>query len=74
MDEPEPTANVISKHEAANLVLRLAQALDQSRELLEAANELHRKVAELSAALAEPLVDLERLLTEAREQKQKERK
>jgi hypothetical protein len=68
MDEPEPTADVISEHQAANLVVQLARALDQATELLEAATELHRRVAELHGALAEPLLDLERLLTEARTQ------
>jgi hypothetical protein len=71
-DHSEPTADVISQHETANLVVRLAQALDQASELLEAANDLHRKVAELHAALAEPLVDLERMITEAQKQTLKE--
>ena len=62
MDESEPAADVISEREAANLVVQLARALDQ-------ATELHRKVAELHGALAEPLLDLERLLAEAREER-----
>jgi hypothetical protein len=73
MDKSEPTANVISEHEVASLVVRLGHALDQTRELLEAAAELHRKLVELHSALAEPLVDLERLLIEAQTQRPKER-
>jgi hypothetical protein len=73
LDDSEATADVISRHEAARVVVRLAQALDRARELLEATTELHRKVVELHGALAEPLVDLERSLTEAKTQTQKER-
>jgi hypothetical protein len=72
VEESEPTADVISRQEAASLVVRLAQALDQTSDLLEATAELHRKVVELHAALAEPLVDLERLLAEAQTQTPKE--
>ena len=73
LDESEALAGVMSRHEAARMVVRLAQALDQARELLEATTELHRQVAELHGTLAEPLVDLERSLTEAKTQTQKER-
>jgi hypothetical protein len=73
MDESERPADVISQHEAASLIVRLAQALDEASELLETTAEMHRKVAELHASLAEPLVDLERLLTEAQKQRPKER-
>jgi hypothetical protein len=65
MDEPKPTADVIAPHEIANVVARLALSVEQTSELLESATELHRKVAELHAALTEPLLDLERLLAEA---------
>ena len=72
MPEPVPPADVIAQHEVARVVVRLSRALEQTSELLEAATELHRKVVELHAVLTEPLVDLERLLTEAQKQTPKE--
>jgi hypothetical protein len=72
VEESEPTPDVISRQEAASLVVRLAQALEQAGVLLEASAELHRKVVELHAALTEPLVDLERLLADAQTQTPKE--
>jgi hypothetical protein len=66
MPEPVPPADVIAQNEIASVVIRLSRALEQTSELLEAATDLHRQVVELHAGLTEPLVDLERLLTEAR--------
>jgi hypothetical protein len=66
MPEPVPPAAVIAQNEIASVVIRLSRALEQTSELLEAATDLHRQVVELHAGLTEPLVDLERLLTEAR--------
>ena len=72
MNEPEPAADVIAQNELASAVIRLSHALDQTSELLEATTKLHRKVADLQAALAEPVVDLERLLVEAQKQTREE--
>jgi hypothetical protein len=49
------------------ILLRLSAAVDQMVQLLEAANDVHRRLIELHGSLTEPLVDLERLLREARE-------
>ena len=54
------------RHEFASVVIQLSLALEQTSELLETATNLHRQLAELHAGLTEPLVDLERLLTEER--------
>ena len=45
--------------------MQLADAVDQTSELLMAATELHRKVADLHATLTEALVELERVLAES---------
>jgi hypothetical protein len=66
MLEPVPPADVIAQNEIASVVIRLSRALEQTSELLEAATDLHRQLVELHAGLTEPLVDLERLLTEER--------
>jgi len=66
MPEPVPPAAVIAQNEIASVVIRLSRALEQTSELLEAATDLHRQLVELHAGLTEPLVDLERLLTEER--------
>ena len=50
----------------AKAVVRLADAVEQTGELLVAATELHRKVAELHGILTESLVELERVLSETR--------
>ena len=68
MPEAEPPAHPIAEENVASAVIRISLALEQLSELLEAATELNRKLVELHALLAEPLVDLERSLTEAREQ------
>jgi hypothetical protein len=65
MPEPVPPAEVIAQ-QIASVVIRLSRALEQTSELLEAATDLHRQLVELHAGLTEPLVDLERLLTEER--------
>ena len=46
-------------------VVRLARAVEQTGELLAAATELHRRLADLHTTLTEPLVELERLLAES---------
>lgn len=68
MSEPGSSADAIAQGEVAQVVLRLSRALEQTSELLAAATDLHRRVAELHALLTEPLVDLERLLREAGKQ------
>ena len=45
--------------------MQLADAVDQTSELLMTATELHRKVADLHASLTEALVELERVLAES---------
>jgi hypothetical protein len=71
MAEPVPPVDIIAQHEVARLVVQLSYALEQTSELLEAATDLHRKVVDLHAVLTEPLVDLERLLTEGPKQTSK---
>jgi hypothetical protein len=66
--EAVPPAQPIAEGDVASAVIRISLALEQLSELLEAANELHRKLVELHAVLAEPLLDLERSLTQARGQ------
>jgi hypothetical protein len=68
MPEPIPFTCAIAEGELAGVVVRMSCALEQATELLEAASDIHRKLLELHAALTEPLVDLERLLRDAREQ------
>jgi hypothetical protein len=63
-----PDADPIAEGDVASAVIRISLALEQLSELIEAATELHRKLVELHALVAEPLVDLERSLTEAGEQ------
>jgi hypothetical protein len=65
---PEPPAQnpPIPPDVIAKAVVRLADAVEQTGELLEAATDLHRKVAELHGTLTEPLVELERVLSETR--------
>ncbi|MFL5919264.1 MAG: hypothetical protein ACJ74X_11125 [Gaiellaceae bacterium] len=72
MDEPEIADAVVAQHEVASFVVRLARAVDQTAELLEAATELHQNVAELHGALTEALLDLERLLVEVQKHPPKE--
>jgi catechol 2,3-dioxygenase-like lactoylglutathione lyase family enzyme len=61
---PDPGA--VAEKELVSVLLRISTAVEQTAQLLEAANEVHRRLVELHAALTEPLVDLERLLREAR--------
>jgi hypothetical protein len=68
VDEHGKAPVVASQHEVANLVVRLARAVEQTTELLEAATNLHRDLAEVDGALTEALVDLERLLAEAQKE------
>jgi hypothetical protein len=68
MAEAAPPAGSITEEEVASAVVRLSLALEQTTELMEAANELHLKLLDLQAVLSEPLVDLEGSLKEAREQ------
>ena len=65
MSEPAPRGDAIAQSDVAEVVVQLSRALEQTSELLEAANDLHRRVVELHAALTAPLVDLEGLLKEA---------
>ena len=55
----------IPRDAIARAALQLADAVDQTSELLMAATELHRKVAGLHATLTEALVELERVLAES---------
>lgn len=68
MGEQGKVPVVVSQHEVASLVVRLARAVEQTTELLEAVTKLHGDLAELDGALTESLVDLERLLAEAQEE------
>jgi catechol 2,3-dioxygenase-like lactoylglutathione lyase family enzyme len=61
---PDPGA--VAEKELVSVLLRISTAVEQTAQLLEAANEVHRRLVELHAALTEPLVDLERLLRQAR--------
>jgi hypothetical protein len=45
--------------------VRLADAVEKTGELLALATELHSRLADLHAALTEPLVELERLVAES---------
>jgi hypothetical protein len=72
MPETVPPAGSIAEEKVARAVVRISLAVEQTSELLEAANRLHRKLLELHTALTEPLVDLERSLREAREQTPKQ--
>jgi len=62
-----PETDPITEEDVANAVVRISLALEQLGELLQAANELNRKLVDLHAVLAEPLVDLERKLREGEE-------
>ena len=56
----------LTEEEAARFLLRLADAVDQTSQVLEVATDLHRRLCTLHAALTEPVVDLERLMRDAR--------
>ena len=60
-----PEHSPIPRDAIAGAAVQLAHAVDQTNELLMAATELHRKVADLHATLTEALVELERVLTES---------
>jgi predicted enzyme related to lactoylglutathione lyase len=62
-----PDAGAVGERELVSVLVRISTAVEQTGKLLEAANEIHSRLVELHAALTEPLVDLERLLREARE-------
>lgn len=64
MSEADPIADA----DVASAVIRISLALEQLSELLVAGTELQQKLVDLHALLAEPLADLERSLTQAREQ------
>jgi catechol 2,3-dioxygenase-like lactoylglutathione lyase family enzyme len=66
-----PDAAAVSERELVSVLLRISTAVEQTAELLEAANEVHRRLVELHGALTDPLVDLELLLREAREAAEK---
>lgn len=55
------------EQELVRILLRLSAAVEQTAVLLEAANDVHRRLVELHGALTGPLVDLERLLRKARQ-------
>jgi len=60
-----PEQSPIPRDAIAGATAQLADAVDQTSELLMAATELHRKVADLHATLTEALVELERVLAES---------
>jgi hypothetical protein len=60
-----PEQSPIPRDVIAGAAVQLADAVDQTSELLMAATELHRKVADLHATLTEALVELERVLAES---------
>jgi hypothetical protein len=60
-----PEQSPIPRDVIAGAAVQLADAVDQTSELLMAATELHRKVADLHAILTEALVELERVLAES---------
>jgi hypothetical protein len=63
MSEPLPEQSPpIPPDVIAKVVVQLALAVEQTSELLVAATDLHRRVAELHGAVTEPLVELERVL------------
>jgi len=64
MPESVPPASSIAEQGVARAVVRISLAVEQTAELLEDAKRLHGKLVDLHAALTEPLVDLERLLTD----------
>ena len=57
-----PEQSPIPRDVIAGATAQLADAVDQTSELLMVATELHRKVADLHATLTEALVELERVL------------
>jgi catechol 2,3-dioxygenase-like lactoylglutathione lyase family enzyme len=62
-----PDAAAVGERELVSVLVRISNAVEQTGQLLEAANEIHSRLVGLHAALTDPLVDLERLLREARE-------
>jgi hypothetical protein len=68
MVESSPSHPGFAENKAATLVVQMMRAVEQTTELLEAANGLHQKLLELHGSLTEPLLDLEALLREAAEQ------
>jgi hypothetical protein len=64
MPEPLPEQSPpIPPDVIAKAVVQLTLAVEQASELLVAATDLHRRVAELHGTLTEPLVELDRVLT-----------
>ena len=55
----------IPRDAIARVAVQLAEAVDQTSELLMAATELHGKVADLHATVTDALVELERVLEES---------
>jgi catechol 2,3-dioxygenase-like lactoylglutathione lyase family enzyme len=66
-----PERGAVGEKELVSVLVRISTAVEQTGQLLEAANEVHRRLVQLHGALTEPLVDLERLLREAREAAEK---
>ena len=62
----DPSSKPIGEKEVANAVVRLSVAVEQTTEVLKAAQLLHTQLIDLDAALTEALVDLEQSLKEAR--------
>jgi hypothetical protein len=61
----DPSGKPIGEEEVANAVVRLSLAVEQTTEVLKAAQLLHTQLVDLDAALTEALVDLEQSLKEA---------
>jgi hypothetical protein len=55
----------IPRDAIARVAVQLAEAVDQTSELLMAVTELHGKVAGLHATVTDALVELERVLEES---------
>jgi hypothetical protein len=63
MTEPERVDQIqLNAGDGARLLTRLSIALEEVTHLLVVSEDLHRRLAGLHSALAEPLVDLEQLL------------
>ena len=63
MTEPERADPIqLNAGDGARLLARLSVALDEVTHLLAVNEDVHRRLAGLHSALAEPLVDLEQLL------------
>ena len=60
----------IPEGELASIHSRLLVAVDEVAALLVAAADVHRRAIELQASLAEPLVELERLLRDVHEERE----